>query len=186
MSITSRNNEGVQKDQSQKKNKGPRYPTMVCKKNHVAHQRCYKQQPRLYSNDVDKNKGLFTAPLPDPKFLKPSIGFNPLSITPQMASQYTELFVEGVVGSSNGLLSVNGSTVGIVRGTNVGRERVSLFALLVCLDDPLITDAGPEPLPEPPADSGGFGNAKDSEGEKGRTDMGVSTSESGFVVIMTY
>jgi hypothetical protein len=52
--------------------------------------------------------------------------------------------------------------------------KVTLVALLIGLDEPPATE------PEAAATgSGGFGNANDSEGEKGRTDMGVGTCRSG-------
>jgi hypothetical protein len=80
--------------------------------------------------------------------------------------------------------------LGIVKGNVVGTDgrpggtflfkdvvdNNTLAALLEALDE----------VVEPAAGSGGFGNANDSEGEKGRTDMGVVAAASGFAWTMRY
>ena len=96
----------------------------------------------------------------------------------------------GVVRSSNGSVVELGdfamleTTKGISEGIEGrpggrGGANVTVVALLVGLEELPATETEPEPAA---AGSGGFGNANDSEGEKGRTDMGVDTCGSGFVL----
>lgn len=95
----------------------------------------------------------------------------------------------GVVESSNGFVEL-GDFVALetTKGTSEGIEgrpggrggaKVTLVALLVGLDEPPAIETEPEAAA---TGSGGFGNANDSEGEKGRTDMGVGTCRSGFML----
>ena len=94
--------------------------------------------------------------------------------------EYGEMSVEGVLESSNGFVVELGDFVvlGPTNGTNEegAEERPGGSNVpLVGLSEPLATE------PEATG-SGGFGNANDSLGEKGRTDMGVATCRSVFAL----
>jgi hypothetical protein len=104
--------------------------------------------------------------------------------------EYGELSTVGVVGSTNGFVEELGDfkVLNLSKGTDEriverpggrdGTVNVTLVALLVGLDELPTTETEPEPA----AGSGGFGNANDSEGEKGRTDMGVVACGSGLLL----